>query len=243
MSDPYYSDERVTLYHGDCREITEWLEADVLVTDPPYGRAIKLGSGLKNSNVQGIARKCEEMIAGDESTDVRDAILDAWGDRRAIVFGDPLIARPARARQALVYAKPFDSGIRGAYVGYRRDAELIYLTGPWEAGVGGRSSILTTGASVAGPRGLSVRYGHPHAKPVDLLEDLLTCALTNPPVAIADPFSGSGSILVAAASCGHHVIGVELEERYCEIAAKRLAQEQLLLAVAPGDGGEARDES
>jgi DNA modification methylase len=58
--EPYYSDDLVTLYHGDCREVTAWLEADVLVTDPPYGRAWKQGDtgtarGWKSDKHAGIA--------------------------------------------------------------------------------------------------------------------------------------------------------------------------------------------
>lgn len=66
----YYQDEHVTLYHGDCREITAWLEADVLVTDPPYGMAY-----------QSNQRKGQKLqpIAGDLDTAVRDSALAAWG--------------------------------------------------------------------------------------------------------------------------------------------------------------------
>lgn len=234
MTTPYYSDDFVTLYHGDCREIAAWLEADVLVTDPPYGRDYKGNSaGWTNASGGGGHRSTgqAQAIANDKDPTTRDAALSLWGGRLGIVFGDPLIAQPAGSVQALVYAKPMDAGIKGARAGYRRDVEIIYLTGPWPVAVGGRSSILTTGALVAGPRGLSVRYEHPHAKPLDLLEQLLADAVA-PGAVIADPFAGSGSVLVAAVAKGHRAVGVEIDERYCEVIARRLAQDTLFGGAA-----------
>ncbi len=227
---PYYEDDLVTLYHGDCREVTAWLEADVLVTDPPYGRAAHIGSGLTNSLGRGNSRP-SYMIAGDKDTGIRDESLSLWFGVRdlAIVFGDLLIAQPARAVQALIYAKPFDAGIRGARAGFRRDAEAIYLCGDWPLAIGGESSVLTTGGRVAGMGGMATVIGHPHTKPQDLMQTLIAHC---PPGAIADPFAGSGSTLVAAKALGRKAIGVELDERYCEIAARRLAQDTLFGGVA-----------
>lgn len=221
---PYYSDEFVTLYHGDCLTFDDWLEADVLVTDPPYGRDWRSGSGMTNAEGRGRGSKPHSGIANDKDTTTRDAALAMWNGL-AVVFGDPLVAPPTSTRQALVYAKPIDAGIKGAHAGFRRDAEMIYLVGDWWVGVGGRSSVMRTNALVAGPRGLSVRYGHPHAKPVDLLSTLI--GITGDGCAITDPFAGSGSTLVAAKQMKRRVIGVELEERYCEIAALRLSQDIL----------------
>jgi site-specific DNA-methyltransferase (adenine-specific) len=230
--EPYYQDDLVTLYHGDCRAVTEWLDADVLVTDPPYGRNWSSGQGMTNSEGRGRGSKANGGIANDKDTTTRDAALTLWGNRPALVFGDPLIPIPANTRQALVYAKPLDAGIKGAHAGFRRDVEMVYLVGPWGVGVGGRSSVLTTGALVAGPRGLSVRYEHPHAKPLDVLTDLIQSAVVTTRATIADSFAGSGSILVAASHLGMRAIGVGLEERYCEIAANRLAQDVLFGGVA-----------
>ncbi|MDA8440098.1 MAG: site-specific DNA-methyltransferase [Propionibacterium sp.] len=216
----YYSDDSVTLWHGDCRQVTAWLDADVLVTDPPYGRSWRSGSGMTNSEGRGRGSKPHGGIVGDDDTTSRDEALALWGDRLAVVFGDPLIDRPARTVQALVYAKPLDAGVKGARAGFRRDVEMVWLVGPWPVQVGGRSSVIRTNGLVAGPRGVATRYGHPHAKPVDVMELLVDID----PGVIADPFAGSGSTLVAAKRQGRRAIGVEIDERYCEVIAKRLSQ-------------------
>lgn len=221
MSTPYYSDDLVTLYHGDCREVTEWLDADVLVTDPPYGRGWTSGQGMTNALGHGLGSKAHGGIAGDQDTATRDAALTMWAGRTGVVFGDLLISPPAGARQVLIYAKPIDAGVKGAHGGWRRDAEAIYLVGPWPVAVGGSTSVLSTAALVAGPRGLSVRYQHPHAKPLDLLSQLINRC---PVGIVADPFAGSGSTLVAASHLGRRAIGVEVHEPYCELLAKRLDQ-------------------
>lgn len=224
MPDPYYADEHVTLYHGDCRAIDAWLAAGVLVTDPPYGRAWKQGAGLLSGHGGSHSPAGHQGIANDRDTAVRDAALGLWGDRPAIVFGDPLIAAPVAARQALVYGKQPDAGVRGALAGFRRDVEMIYMLGKWSAGIGGESSILRAPGLMAGEHGLAARAGHPHAKSIAVLEVLIDRC---PPGMVADPFAGSGSTLIAARNLRRRAIGVELDERYCEAAAKRLAQSVL----------------
>jgi DNA modification methylase len=219
---PYWSDGKVSLYHGDCREVMEWLAADVLVTDPPYGR------GWKQGRTRNDGRHADDSytgIAGDEDTSMRDWALAAWGDRVSVIFGDPLLSRPAGTKQVLAYRKPSNAGTKGTFGGFRRDLEDVYLVGPWAGGHQGRSSVLVSGARTLGnPYGLTGRYGHPHAKPVDVMETLIAAC---PPGVIADPFTGSGSTLVAARNQGRRAIGVEVDERYCEMAARRLSQGDL----------------
>jgi hypothetical protein len=221
MTAPYYDDGKVTLYLGDCREITEWLAAAILCMDPPYGIGWKRGS-VKGDNPHA-------GIANDEDTSVRDAALALWGDRPALVFGSFYAPQPADVRHVAVYRKPPDSGLIGSTTGLRRDVEPIFLVGNWPKVAAKRSSLIATAVgSLIGQTAARYRNdrgtGHPHTKPLDVMEQLIDAC---PPGVIADPFAGSGSTLVAARNLGRRAIGVELEERYCEVVARRLAQDCL----------------
>ncbi len=209
---PYYEDELVTLYHGDCLEIGEWLEAQVLITDPPYGIAW--------SRSVNEARQSKEQagILNDEDTSCRDEVLTLWGDRPAAVFGSFYAPFPAKVKQVLVWHKPPNSGVVGATTGFRRDAERIFLCGMWPVRDVSSSSVLASAGSGNGP---AKATGHPHAKPLDVLSELIRYL---PDGLIADPFAGSGSTLVAAKRLGRRAVGVELDEAYCKTAAARLAQ-------------------
>jgi hypothetical protein len=213
---PYYEGDGITLYHGDCREIDAWLTADVLVTDPPYGRAWKQGD---TGSGRGWVSDKHAGISNDSDTSVRDAALTLWGARPALSFGDLMMPPPANVKHVLIYDKGNDAGFTGAVGGYRRNVEAVYLLNSgWGSGLGGRSAVLSTKASAGG--NLARTTGHPHTKPGDIMERLIVYTTG----VIADPFAGSGSTLVAAKLQGRAAIGVELEERYCEIAARRLSQ-------------------
>ncbi|MCX7542317.1 hypothetical protein OS128_05250 [Corynebacterium sp. P5848] len=105
MTDPYYQDELITLYHGDCLQLAElWTTADVLVTDPPYGVAF-----------QSSRRKVEKLarIAGDDNTLARDSVINAWGrEKPAIVFGNWSIPAPPGEKRRLIWHKADTCGKR-----------------------------------------------------------------------------------------------------------------------------------
>jgi site-specific DNA-methyltransferase (adenine-specific) len=209
MKRPYYQDDLVSLYHGDCLEVTEWLTADTLVTDPPYGIAWKLG---QNKRAKSAAHA---GIVNDQDTSTRDAALSAWGEKPAAVFGSWRAPFP-QAKQTLVWRKPVDAGVVGSVTGFRLDTELIFLTGNWPKRNATDSSVLTTDGGKN-----AYLFGHPHGKPVALMQQIIT----RTEGLIADPFAGGGSTLVAASSLGRRAIGVEIDEAYCELIAKRLGQQ------------------
>jgi site-specific DNA-methyltransferase (adenine-specific) len=215
----YYAADGITLYLGDCREITEWLAADVLVTDPPYGIA-----WTKGLNKAAGSRR-HDGIANDRDTSVRDAALTMAAHMPAVVFGSLAAPFPERVKQTLVWQKPNDAGVVGSVTGFRRDIEAVFLVGDWPQRTVQWSSVLRSRASmVGGANSPAGRTGHPHAKPVDLMEQIVAAC---PPGTVADPFAGSGATLLAARAQGRRAIGVELHEPYCEVIAKRLAQGDL----------------
>ena len=209
MTEPYYSDDLVTLHLGDCREVTAWLEADVLVTDPPYGIDYRSGSRR-----QTLARS----IAGDKDTGARDGALMAWGDRPALIFGTWRIPRPEGTHTRLIWDTKGALGMGNLSVPWKPSDQEIYVLGYGFEGRRTSNVLCHAPVQSLGYNGRS----HPHEKPVWLMHDLIDKCPAS--WRIADPFAGSGSTLVAAKQLGRKAIGVELEERYCEIAAARLSQ-------------------
>lgn len=201
---PYYEHGGITIYHGDCREILPHVKADVLVTDPPYG--VSYSSGWPNQ-FTGV------RIVGDCSVLARDAVLTLWGDRPALVFGSWKAPRPMAARMLLTWDKG-TVGMGDLSLPWFPCTEEIYVLGRgWR---GSRSSAVL--------RYVEKNTLHATQKPELLMSALIAKC---PPGIICDPFMGSGTTLVAAKQLGRQAIGIEIEERYCEVAAKRLSQEVL----------------
>jgi hypothetical protein len=212
---PYYEHGGITIYHGDCREVLPWLDADVMISDPPYGTqfsAANPGGGYGRRQNAGLGPE-GFVIANDATTDARDAALALWGDKPAAVFGSPRMPDPPGAwADRLVWDKR-RPGMNGGPWRYRH--ESIFVTAGFLRVSDSAVSIISAWPD---------QGDHIHAKPLKLMLSLVMAA---PPGVIADPFMGSGSTIVAAKDLGRRAIGIEIEERYCEIAAQRLSQEVL----------------
>lgn len=214
MTTPYYSDEYVTLYHGDCREI-DLPAVDLVLTDPPYGVSYVSNSGvgqgtrpITNDGARLALRLQRSLLPKLEATHVLwftrwDAWPDVWVD----------LGQWFRMRGLLVWDKG-NPGM-GDLKHWGPSYELIASAGEGKT-IGGRDQSVLRFKTVP-----SANRHHPTEKPIDLLTYLISKMA---PTTVLDPFAGSGATLLAARSLGVRATGVELDERYCEIAAKRLAQ-------------------
>ena len=205
---PYYDEDGITIYHGDCREVGV-TDNDVIVTDPPYGISHQ-SSSRGNAEWRGRV-----AIQGDEDTALRDWVL-SQRSAPALVFGSWKVERPAQTRMILTWDKGMSCGMGDLSLPWKPNTEEIYVIGSGFSGHRG-TSVLSYG--IVG----QVSWGrlHPNEKPVKLMRDLIGKC---PPGIVLDPFMGSGSTLRAAKDLGRGAIGIEIDEKYCEIAAKRLGQ-------------------
>jgi site-specific DNA-methyltransferase (adenine-specific) len=206
----YYADDTITLYHGDCREITEWLKADVLITDPPYG----IPNG-RLSKHEGRVVPVHADAIWDELL-IRDEALELWGNRPRAVFGSPKMSHISHRGVPVIWDKGDDPGMGDYTWPFGVNYELIWIHGDGWKGQR-RGSIIRAPRLTSDARDI----GHPTPKPLPLMDLLVNYA---PRGVIADPFAGSGSTLISAARMGRRAVGVEAVERYCEIAARRLSQ-------------------
>ena len=214
---PYYADDLVTIYHGDCREVmAEWMlvHADVIVTDPPYGMAYR--HGARKGGVRfGFD---DQFITGDDEPFDPSLILAL--DLPTVMFGANHYAdRLPPSRGWLVWDKR-----DGSPSNDQSDAELAWTNVLTVARV---FSARWSGAHRTGREQQEGRL-HVNQKPVALMAWVLAMM---PAGVVLDPFMGSGSTLVAAKELGRRSIGVEVDERHCESAATRLRQGTLGLSA------------
>ncbi len=211
---PYYKADGITIYHGDCAEIAPTLgRFDLLCMDPPYG----IGEARKANRVSttGFAKQRDYGDSNWDDAPPSDELLADLCSRarHAVIFGGNYFALPL-SRSWLVWDKEardtIDQGhCELAWTNYglpiRRKRHL--WVGMWKADKS------------------EVRY-HPTQKPLAVMSWAISLC-PEPPTSILDPFMGSGTTLVAAKNLGIRAVGIEREEKYCEIAVQRCAQRTL----------------
>jgi site-specific DNA-methyltransferase (adenine-specific) len=207
---PYYEDSACKIFLGDCREILPLLDpVDLVLTDPPYGMSFQ-------SNHRIIKHSA---IANDHDLPIDLIWLAMSKARNAAYFfcrWDNLLQMP-KPKSVLAWVKNnWSMGDLEHEHGRQWEAICFY---PKD---GHRFISRIPDVIRADRTGNNL---HPTEKPTDLLGVIIAA---NEGETILDPFMGSGTTLCAAKDLGRKAIGIELEEKYCEIAARRLAQEVLL---------------
>lgn len=204
---PYYDDGAVSIYHGDCREILPELSVDAVIADPPYGIDYRPDGSMPKSRVY-------DAVIGD------DEVFDpAWLlalDLPSILWGaNHYASRLPDSKGWLVWRK------RAFYVADLEFAWTNCVARPAFIEVEWRGA--TRGWETGEP------HLHPTQKPLSVMEWCLGMVPTA--AVVADPYMGSGTTLRAAKDMGRRAVGIELDERYCEVAAQRMGQEVLDVAA------------
>ena len=226
---PYYERNGITIYHADCRElITDFyakyengFQFNLLLTDPPYG--IDGGRGGDSKRGKG---KYETNGWQDTEEYIVHAVVPTI--YKYLQMSERAIITPG-TRHMHRYPMPVDAGC------FWTPASVSH--GPW--GFVNFHPVLYYGKDPragkgAWPAGLQVTDGpydkkHPCSKPISAWQWLLAKGSTENTDLIVDPYMGSGTTLRAAKNLGRKAIGVEIEEKYCEFAAKNLEQEVMFL--------------
>ncbi len=221
---PYYNHEGVTIYHGDCRDVFWGLQpADLLLTDPPYG--VNLGNHLGASEwrtdhvlVKGRYESYDDTLDNLRSLIVPRVRLALSLCVRGIVFcaGQHIGEFPKPNVVGGIYF-PAAQG-RNAW-GFASIAPALLYGPGCRVELGSKATVFPSTAA-------SEKNGHPCPKPLNAMKYFVNLGSELGNV-VLDPFMGSGTTLRAAKDLGRKAIGIEIEEKYCEIAAKRLSQDVL----------------
>lgn len=213
---PYYDDGTCVIYHGDCREVLPTFSdaiADLVFADPPYNVGLDYGTATDDKrDAAAYLSWCRSWFS--ECRRIATAVVITPG----MVSVPMWIADIERTHKLIAWTKANNNSRNyiGPTSGYQCwEPVLIY----------GKTPGTVLRDWIDQPISLQREIGgHPCPKPLKFLRRILEA--TMPPMGVVvDPFLGSGTTLRAAKDLGHSGIGIEIEERYCEIAARRLAQE------------------
>lgn len=247
MSEPYYSDDLATLYHGDCLEVLRMMPADsvdITVTSPPYNMGLTPGGngrGMYKHKTQKASRFSNDgygahddaMGQADYDAWQREILAELWRVSRLAVFynhrpriehgvlRDPLgndFGIPLRQRIIWNRGTGIDVNLRA----FCTRGEYIYLFAKPDF------SLVSHSASGMGDVwDLGIEYAvkdHPAPFPVSLPT---RCIEATGAKSVLDPFAGSGTTLRAASNLHVRSIGIELETKFCDLAVQRLGQAAL----------------
>lgn len=221
---PYYRTENGVLYHGDCLDILPHLEpVDLVLTDPPYGIGADKNAYKNSGRVVGYGnRRVAKKIYADTNWDIKisneDLIKIINKSKYSVVFGGNYYYLPAQSCWVVWDKKNYSSKFA--------DCEIAWTN------YGGSIRLVKHLWNGFAREGNEKRYNHPTQKPVQVFLFIINLCPIKAET-ICDPFFGSGTTGVACERLGRKWIGIEIEEKYCEIAAKRIEQENKQLKI-PG---------
>jgi len=236
---PYYEDDAVTIYHGDCREILPELpRVDAVITSPPYNTLdpTASASGLHAERISGRNAFLDkqggypDQRPEDEyqmwQRDCLKSFLDhascAWINHKTRYRNGFAIHPTAIYGNDNIYAEVvWNRGVSMALNCRRFSPSHEYWTCYGRPDVWNNS--VNKMLSVWNIRPSRDANDHPCPCPIEIVRPIVSACVGDG--GCTDPFMGSGTTLRAAKDLGRKAIGIELDERYCEIAAKRMAQE------------------
>lgn len=240
---PYYQDPLVTIYHGDALDVLAEIPSEsvgIVFTDPPYS------SGARNSakmRARGSMRRESGTFGGDDwiggdnlsahgfamlvrlfgvetfRVVERDGHFFGFMDWRQLPVLQGAIESSGWSARSLIVWDKIHFGMGN---GFRQQAEFVLHASKGTGDNFLRHDLGTVLREKRQPDSI----GHPTVKPTGIIEQCLSAV----PGSVLDPFMGSGSTLVAAKNIGRQAVGIEIEERYCELAAERCRQESLFSA-------------
>jgi site-specific DNA-methyltransferase (adenine-specific) len=239
---PYYDDGQSTIYHADCLDVLPMLtDVGLVLTSPPYnlsgdgnkpGHPYTNGSSTAVDLSKGYGLHDDAMPHADYVAWQQQVLRVCWGtlvDTGAIFYNHKPIVRGNTVRLPLelvpdeVPLRQIVTWDRGS--GFNRQFTYFVPTYEWVL-ILARPAFRITTRSVDDVWRIPFEGGGGHPAPFPLRLARTAIGATSAHL-VLDPFMGSGTALRAAKDCGRRAIGIEIDERFCEMAAKRLSQEVL----------------